>query len=36
MTLLDLAFYFLTVGGVLVLVWAVAVWPELQRREDDE
>lgn len=36
MTLLDLALYFLTVGGVLVLVWAVAVWPEVRDVGDDE
>ena len=36
MTWLDALLYLLTVGGVLVLVWAVAAWPEISREDDDE
>jgi hypothetical protein len=36
MTWLDLLLSLLTIGGVLVIVWAVAVWPEMRAKEDDE
>jgi len=36
MTWLDALLSLLTVGGVLVIVWAVAVWPEMRAKEDDE
>ena len=36
MTWLDVLLSMLTIGGVLVIVWAVAVWPEMRAKEDDE
>jgi hypothetical protein len=36
MTWLDALLSLLTIGGVLVIVWAVAVWPEMRAKEDDE
>jgi hypothetical protein len=36
MTWLDVLLLLLTIGGVLVIVWAVAVWPEVRAKEDDE
>ena len=36
MTWLDALLSLLTIGGVLVIAWAVAVWPELRAKEDDE
>lgn len=36
MTWLDALLSLLTIGGVLVIAWAVAVWPEMRAKEDDE
>ena len=36
MSWLDVLLSLLTIGGVLVIVWAVAVWPEVRAKEDDE
>jgi hypothetical protein len=36
MTWLDALLSLLTISGVLVIVWAVAVWPEMRAKEDDE
>jgi len=34
MTWLDLLLSLLTIGGVLALVWAAAVWPEVRDVEE--
>ena len=36
MSWLDALLSLATVGGVLVIVWAVAVWPQVQDGEGDE
>jgi len=36
MSWLDALLSLLTIGGVLVIVWAVAVWPEMRAKDDDE
>jgi hypothetical protein len=32
----DYLLYLATLGGILVLLWAVAVWPEVRDGEEDE
>jgi hypothetical protein len=32
----DYLLWLATLGGILVLLWAVAVWPEVERKEEDE
>jgi hypothetical protein len=36
MTWLDAILSLLTISDVLVIAWAVAVWPEMRAKEDDE
>jgi len=36
MSWLDALLSLLTIGGVLAIAWAVAVWPEMRAKEDDE
>ena len=36
MTWLDALLSLLTISGVLVIAWAVAVWPEVRDEEVDE
>ncbi len=31
----DYLLWLATLGGIFVLLWAVAVWPEVERKDDE-
>lgn len=36
MTLAKFALYLLMIVGVMAFLWAIAVWPEVRAREDED